>query len=307
MTVEISSQYEGQVRLLLRLLPYFMREHRFALKGGTAINLFYQNMPRLSVDIDLTYLPIEDRKSSLDNIDTAFEQTVSEIRERFPSMRIQPVVTGEGNIKQVIFREFAVVVKVEINHILRGVVHECQSIDLCQAAQDKFNTFVSASCLSYEDLYAGKICAALDRQHPRDLFDIKVMFENRAFDEKLRKGFLVYLISNNRPISELINPNRLDLKVLFEDEFKGMSFLPVTYDELVESRERLIKHVTEDLTDDERQFLVTFKSGQPFWDLLGLEGIDEYPAIQWKLKNIAKMDAKKHEQALDELKRKLGI
>lgn len=307
MVVVNDHKYKDQVRLLLQVLPYFMREPRFALKGGTAINLFYQNMPRLSVDIDLTYLPIEDRKTSLTHIDAAFDTIVKDIRNRFPSIRIQPVATSDGNIKQVIFREFSAAIKVEINHILRGIVNECQLKDLCANAQETFNSYVRATCLSPEDLYAGKICAALDRQHPRDLFDIKILFEKRDFDDALRKTFIVYLISNNRPISELINPHRLDIKNLFENEFIGMSLILVTYDELIEIRERLIEHVDQELTDAERQFLVSFKSGEPNWERLNLRGIEEFPAVKWKLQNIKRMDTNKNQLALNELKRKLRV
>src|ERR1700722_1135739 len=102
----MDDKYKHQVKLLLQVRPYFMREKQFALKGGTAINLFYQNMPRLSVDIDLTYLPIEERKISFSTIDQAFERIVIDLKTRFPNLRIQPVKTNEGNIRQIIFREF---------------------------------------------------------------------------------------------------------------------------------------------------------------------------------------------------------
>ena len=60
--------YKKQVHLLLSVLPMVAKENCFALHGGTAINLFLNNMPRLSVDIDLTYLPVENRDTSMDNI-----------------------------------------------------------------------------------------------------------------------------------------------------------------------------------------------------------------------------------------------
>ena len=67
-------QYMRQVELLVRTLPFIARQDVFALKGGTAINLFYRDMPRLSVDIDLTYLPIEDRDATLAGIDEALDR-----------------------------------------------------------------------------------------------------------------------------------------------------------------------------------------------------------------------------------------
>ena len=63
--------YRRQVQLLVRTLPLVAQEECFALKGGTAINLFYRNLPRLSVDIDLAYLPLADRAQSLAEIDAA--------------------------------------------------------------------------------------------------------------------------------------------------------------------------------------------------------------------------------------------
>lgn len=303
----IKGTYKEQVKLLLRILPYFMREPRFALKGGTAINLFYHNMPRLSVDIDLTYIPIEDRGLSFSKIDDAFEKIVTDLKARFPSLRIQPVKTTEGNTKQIVFREFGAAIKVEINHILRGVVNECQMLDLCSSAQETFESFIRAQCLSQEDLYAGKICAALDRQHPRDLFDIKIFFDQNTLDESLRKSFIIYLISNNRPIAELINPNRLDMRSLYENEFIGMSLIQMSYKDLEDAREKLIEQLDNDLTDKERKFLITFKSGEPDWDLLGLQAVNQFPAIQWKLQNIIKMSPQKHQLAIDELKKKLKV
>lgn len=303
----IDEKYRKQVKLLLRILPYFMREKRFALKGGTAINLFYQNMPRLSVDIDLTYLPLEERSTSFSEIDKIFNNIINELKVRFPTLRFQPVRTKEGNIKQIIFREFESAVKVEINHVLRGTLTECQTLNLCSSAEEEFGSFVRALCLSREDLYAGKMCAALDRQHPRDFFDIKIFLENDSLDEQLRKSFIIYLLSSNRPISELIKPNRLSMHNLYENEFKGMSLRSISYEDLEKAREDLIQQLNDQLTMGERAFLITFKLGEPDWHLLGITDAMKFPAIQWKLQNIRKMDPQKRKMAIDELKKKLNL
>lgn len=60
----VDESYRRQVSLLIKIVPLVAKETVFALKGGTAINLFLRNMPRLSVDIDLTYLPVKDRASA---------------------------------------------------------------------------------------------------------------------------------------------------------------------------------------------------------------------------------------------------
>lgn len=189
---------------------------------------------------------------------------------------------------------------------MRGFVNPCVQLGLSRRAQDHFKTYSKVLCLSFEDLYAGKLCAALDRQHPRDLFDVKILLDNEGYTEALRKTFIVYLISNNRPISELLNPNRLDIREVFKKEFSGMIEEDISCDDLVDVRETLINLVMDSFTAEEKCFLVSFKEGNPDWDLLGLTNIAILPAIQWKLANIAKIRPEKHVEALNTLRNKLG-
>ena len=70
----VDEGYRKQVALLVRTVPRVAPETCFALKGGTAINLFLRNMPRLSVDLDLTYVPVSDRASSLKEIAAAMKR-----------------------------------------------------------------------------------------------------------------------------------------------------------------------------------------------------------------------------------------
>lgn len=71
MALDDNNIYRKQVQLLVRVLPLVDTEKCFALKGGTAINLFYRILPRLSVDIDLLYIPMDDRETALINIKAA--------------------------------------------------------------------------------------------------------------------------------------------------------------------------------------------------------------------------------------------
>jgi hypothetical protein len=81
----------------------------------------------------------------------------------------------------------------------------------------------------------------------------------------------------------------------------------VSYEALVETRERLITTLADSITADERQFLMSFKQGNPNWQLLGLNGVDQLPAVRWKLLNIARMKPAAHAEALEKLKAKLGL
>jgi len=172
---------------------------------------------------------------------------------------------------------------------------------LSPAACEFFEKSVQIQTLSLEDLYGGKICAALDRQHPRDLYDIKILFDNEGITDKIRTAFIVYLISHNRPMNELLNPTFQDISHNFTAEFRGMTFSPITLDELNHAREKLITQLLSDLTEREKQFLVSVKSKKPQWDLIEVDHIKNLPAVIWKLLNLEKMDKKSHEQALAKL------
>ena len=134
---------------------------------------------------------------------------------------------------------------------------------------------MTTKTLSFAELYGSKICAALDRQHPRDIFDIMLLLQNEGITNEVRKAFLVYLISHNRPISELLLPNFQDIKPIFEKEFTGMTSFEVKYEKLVRVRETLVKEINKRITDAERTFLMSFKEGSPKWELLGIDGVEK--------------------------------
>ena len=199
--------------------------------------------------------------------------------------------------------------KAEVNTILRGSVFPGSVREVTNALSTRLNIdlFVTANVLSSADLYGGKICAALDRQHPRDLFDIKILFENEGLTDDIRRAFVVYLASHDRPMAELLNPKRLDMQKVYESEFHGMTDQPVTYEELIGIREKLISFISDGLTDQERKFLISIKSGEPQWDLMGIDGIERLPALQWKLANVKKIPKGKHESSLTKLREVLGL
>lgn len=302
-----NTKFYKQVELLLKILPDVMKEDCFALKGGTAINMFLRNMPRLSVDIDLCYLPIEDRQTTLANIDRALNAITQRIKLSHKNILIKAQPISEEKAIRLYITEGLTTIKVETNFILRGCVKPCANLDLCESAQETFNIFRSTKCVSIEDLYGGKICAALDRQHPRDLFDIKLLLEAEGITDTIRQSFVIYLASHNRPMSDLINPNRLDFKTVYEGEFQGMTNIPVSYQELANAREGLIVTLLKDLTSHERHFLLSVKMGNPNWSLFPVDTIKDLPAIRWKLMNIKKINHNKHQILIEQLKEKLEL
>jgi len=265
-------------------------------------------MPRLSVDIDLTYTPIKDRETSLKEIDEALGRMSSSIEALVPGTKIQGQKGPHSRrLKSLLVLRAGASVKIEPNLVIRGAVYPWNERYLVKTAEKFFNFSVSARILSIADLYGGKICAALDRQHPRDLFDVKVLFESESLTKEIRKAFVVYLASHDRPMHELLSPTLKHIRAVFDTDFADMTREPVGYKDLLETRKKLIAMILRDLTQSERQFLLSVKRGEPDWTFLGLKGIDQFPAIQWKLRNIRKMEKNKHRQQLDALRSRLGL
>lgn len=304
-----NENYEKQVKLLLDVLPHVAKEPCFALKGGTAINLFLLDMPRLSVDIDLTYLPIEPRDVSLIHLTQALERIGASILRAHPNYQVHyHRTTREKRLTKLFIQNQDARITVEPNEILRGSVFPTQHANLCPSAEIKFQSSVTnVALLSPADLYAGKICAALDRQHARDLFDVKLLFENGGITDEIRQAFVIYLASCSRPMHELLNPNQLDITASFEKEFAGMSGINVTYNELIDVRQKLISEINQSLTHRERLFLLSLKQAAPEWELLNLAKIDSLPALKWKIFNIQRMEHSKKEALFHKLKEVLQV
>jgi predicted nucleotidyltransferase component of viral defense system len=304
----IKSRYFNQANLLLDLVPFLNKEKDFALKGGSAINFFIRNLDRLSVDIDLTYLPVKDRNFSLIKITSLLLNYEDFISRKIPKCKIvRKQIKGTQLISTLtVFRQ-DYYVKIETNFVLRGCVFPPQMVELSTEAQTIFQKNVEIQSLSTPDLYAGKICAALDRQHPRDLFDIAILLKNEGITNDIRKAFIVYLLCHSRPIIELLNPHKIDLAQIFENEFSGMTRIEISLQELNKTREELIKIINNSLTENERKFILSFKKKKPQWDLLEFDHIKELPAIKWKLTNLQQMDPAKHKFALDRLAKHLQM
>ncbi len=293
--------YSDQVHLLISVLPHVAKEPYFALKGGTAINLFVRNMPRLSVDIDLSYLPVEDRDTSLKNIDGALNNISTRILKAIPGSSINKSnLMGTGYFIRLVISLGDVTVKVEVTPVLRGSVHLPQEKELSANAEKEFG-YVRMQLLSFEDLYAGKLCATLDRQHPRDLFDIHYLLKNEGITESIKNTFLVYLISHNRPIAELLDPRPQDISALYESEFKGMTYEDVRLEDLYQTRDTTVELINKELNEDDRKFLLSLKEGTPNWKLFAFPEAASLPAVKWKLHNLGKMNSEKKKEALRKL------
>lgn len=299
-----SELHQRQVALLVRILPYVAQEDCFALKGGTAINLFHRNMPRLSVDIDLTYLPVKPRQESLAEIEAALKRIAKLAGSGSPAEVIteQTPPKGQKEITRLLASGNGVQIKIEVTPVLRGCVFEPELRTVNPTVEEAFG-FAEVQVVSFPDLYAGKLVAALDRQHPRDLFDVQSLLANEGIDDALRDAFVVYLISHNRPMHEVLNPPRKDITQEFERNFAGMTEHPVALEQLLDTREQLIAAITGGMSDAHRQFLLSFKEGNPDWSLLSINRAADLPAVRWKQANLDKLDAEQRFALVEKLRR----
>jgi predicted nucleotidyltransferase component of viral defense system len=303
------TRFFKQADLLVQVLPFVHAEARFALKGGTAINFFVRDFPRLSVDIDLVYLPVEDRASSLRGIDAALQRIAARIRRAFSGLQVREQKSSAENliVKLTVRAPDGAEIKIEPSTVLRGTLHPPEERTLTPKAVEMFGRSVTMRVVSLPDLFGGKLCAALDRQHPRDLFDVHGLFQHEGLTDDIRRAFVVFLASHDRPMNELLTPNRKDLKQVYADQFSGMTLDPVPLAALEGTRERLVTEINAELTAAEREFLLSLKRMEPKWELLGLPGVERLPGPQWKLYNLRKMDPARRKVAEERLRQKLGL
>jgi predicted nucleotidyltransferase component of viral defense system len=306
----MAENYREQVRLLLRILPLVAEEEVFALKGGTAINLFERDLPRLSVDIDLTYLPFDDRTAALANISTALGRLKARIEKVIPDIHVTVVAQQGGAMEAKLHCQHRrTQVKIEVNTTIRGQLFPTRLMATAAAVQDQFEAFVEVPVISQAELYGGKLCAALDRQHPRDLFDVHYLLNAEGLTPDIKLGLIAGALSHPRPINEVLFPKHRDQREAFERQFAGMALKPFTYDDFEATRRELGAAIEAALTPTDKDFLLSFKQGDPAWELIDLPNLAKMPAVQWKLKNIQsllKSDPAKHALQLQALAEKLG-
>jgi len=281
--------YRRQLQLLVQVLPFVAEEKSFGLKGGTAINLFFRDLPRYSIDIDLAYLPGDAYSAAMSAIEAALRRVADRLSRGSPSFHVALGQAGpEGRVDTLTVADAGTEVKVEVNPVLRGTVHPVEQMEAAAGVQREFG-FVSARVLSREDAYAGKLVAALDRQHPRDLFDVKLLLEDEGISDTLFRTFLAYLVGHKGSIPDVLVPRRKDISRLYHEQFVRMTVEPVSLEALLETRERLIHEVLARLDEPLKQFLMSVQRRKPEWRLLGLDGVERLPAVKWRLVNLGKM------------------
>ncbi len=296
----MKASYMAQVQLLTRILPLAMRNESFALHGGSAINLFYFSLPRLSVDIDLTLVECGQRDHDLILIKDFLDDLKKAIQSALPGTQVS-ASHSSGDEYKLFCRNKSVQVKLEVNTINRGIMAPVTLKALCNDAREAFRTDFNAGIVPESQLFGGKLVAALDRQHPRDLFDVQTLMEHQGITDEIMEGFLFCLLSSNRPFHEILKPALLDQRHTLEHQFSGMTDVEFTYEMFEDTRRQLIDTVNRKLSTHARDLIMSFASGAPVWDS---SDYSMFPGIKWKLQNILalkELNPAKHQHQLDQL------
>lgn len=281
----MDKQYADTVRLLLNVAPEVFNNNIFAMKGGTAINLFLQDMPRLSVDIDVVYLPWQTPR---DEALQAINEELVAITKRLERFGVQSRLIRSKDVgdTKLIAENDSSQVKIEVNAVFRGTVLPVTRSALSARTGDQFGVEFEVPTLVRDELYASKLVAALDRQHPRDLFDVWQLFESGGLTDAMVECFVVYLAGHNRPTHEVLFGNNKVIVNEYERAFVGMTEVACSLDTLLDTRDQLRDVLPRRLSDAHRQFLSGLTRAQPDWSLLQCQHAAQLPALRWKVENL---------------------
>lgn len=284
----MNQAYTSTVQLLLAIAPAIFETPIFALKGGTALNLFVQDLPRLSVDLDVVFVRHDmDRADALQAIKD--ELAAAAIRIEGMGFMADVRQNKAGDEAKMFVTDNTSSVKVEVNFVFRGTVLPPVRSSLTAAAQSYFAANIELPILAIPELYGSKLVAAMDRQHPRDLFDVQNMFDKFGMPSEFVDCFVVYLAGHNRPVHEVLFAQSHPLAQVFTSEFAGMTATAVTLEQLEATRVRLFESLPKALTPAHRAFLLSLVKAEPDWSQMPFAHLQELPAIRWKLMNLAKL------------------
>jgi len=304
----VNQIYLDTARLLTQVAPLVFADNVFALKGGTAINLFVRDMPRMSVDLDLVFADHRlERDDALARINEAIRSAADRLKKR--GFQTHAATAADAGETKLFVRRDKLEVKVEVNFVLRGTVHPVRPASLTPRAKEALLADLELPVVSLEDLYGGKLVAALDRQHPRDLFDVMQLFLHEGITPGIRRSFVAYLACHSRPMHEVLSPTLRDISGEYDNTFRGMTSEPVELESLLQARKRMVAELQAGLDAKEREFLLSLARSEPDWTLVGIEHLEQLPGIRWKLANLerlAKANPKKFKAQAQELEKVLG-
>lgn len=290
----MNDQYLNTVRLMLAITPDVFDTPYFAMKGGTAINMFVQDLPRLSVDIDVVMREHgPDRRAALAIINDELARAKTAIERQGHTVAVAGASgRHQGEDVKLTVSSADAQVKVEVNYVFRGTLTPTVTRSVVPRAQNLFRVDFEVPTLSDAELYGSKLVAALDRQHPRDIFDVQHMYDTYGLRDDFVSAFVGYLVGHNRPVHEVLFAKPRSLEHEYEAGFVGMTVDSISLEALKAVQTRLHHDLPRGLTTQHREFLVSLVRLAPDWSLMPYDHLRELPAIRWKMENLAKLKSR---------------
>lgn len=281
--------------MLIEFHKHTVLNGKLALKGGTALNLFYLNLARLSIDIDLNYIGNIDREATLKErpqIVTAVEQISGGLGYKLQN-GVDDYALREWYLNFTNHAGRPDRIQVEINFLMRACALpplELNAAAIGDAAPCRYLV------LSLEELFGGKTKAMIDRHHPRDLYDL-YRFSTAGLThnaELLRKLAVLFASTMDRDLRTY----QMDrFKALDQKELERLLYPLLRADDRPTSEKMLsvVSPLLETVLDHEREssYLEAMASGKYQPELLFpeqpeiVERIRQHPALLWKAQNVA--------------------
>lgn len=283
--------------VLLNLLNEFSGHPRisrvYALKGGTALNIFWFNFPRLSVDLDFNYIGSPDRAVMLEQRDM-LENQIRRVTEA-AGIRVDHIAKyhagGKWRLRSPSALGGNMSVELDLNYLMRVPVWE-PTFRESAVLDEEFKT--KCLCIDIHELFAGKIKALLERSAARDLFDVYMLASGSGTvdTEKLRKNVILFGITSN---VDWRNIDYRTINAISAERFNIELEELVIEDLNFEKMKKTVKSYLDTLFQynaDEVTFLNKFLDDgvfEPqllFRDAEKADKIRQHPAVLWKLKNL---------------------
>ncbi|MDE2956436.1 MAG: nucleotidyl transferase AbiEii/AbiGii toxin family protein [Bacteroidota bacterium] len=285
-----TSRFYSKARLAAEVLPYVTAEKSLALTGGTAINLIHQNCPRLSVDLDLVYVGDEkDDDKAIRDVRKCLLAARARVRGAAPGRYravMHPKAKPKITLSRRTDREW---IKIEVSGIARQTIYPPEWCEPQPLASDLLGISRKVYCVSCEEAYAGKMCASLSRQYPRDLFDMLVLYETLGISDDMFKNFLVYVAGNKKPPAAVLTPAPLDRARGYVRSFKGMAERAVSLPRLYAVRDQLVADVRRRLTRPMLDMFLSMYDGAPDFSVIDRAGTERLPAVRQNVRYLRQL------------------
>lgn len=272
----------------------YMHEH-LLLKGGTAINLTVFKLPRLSVDIDLDFVPNLSREETI-----AERQRLTEILKRYMAEQgysLSPASRFSHSLDAFHYNYINAagnrdMIKIEINYSLRTHVFPAEDRVF---VTDAFGEPIKVSMVAAMEIFAAKTNALISRAAARDLYDFCNMVDMKLFlgeEDMFRKSIIFYATVSAKEVNKRFDTSAIDSLVFSKIKSDLFPVLAVKDKFDVEGKKRQAKEYIESLmklTEEEKEYMERFmaKDYKPellFKDAVILERIYNHPMALWKCK-----------------------